>query len=329
MTLPGASARLGAGSDRARPVSALLVDLDRALARRATTGAAGGTSTRRLASGAGWSVADVLCTSGPDDHPFEERHDRVSIAIVAAGSFRYRSAAGRALLTPGALLLGDSGECFECGHEHGRGDRCIAFSFEPEHFARIAADAGARGAGRRLRRPRLPPLRALAPLVARAGAGLLEARAVAWDELAVELAARSVALAAGVPLVAGGLPPGAEARVARAVRRIERDPDREHPLAALAAEARLSPYHFLRTFERVTGVTPHQFVLRTRLRAAALALAAGPAPVLEVAYGAGFGDLSNFNRSFRAEFGASPTAFRRATRPAQRDAGGTTAASRA
>lgn len=310
-------------------MSTLLADLDRALAARAASGAPGGTASRALASGEGWSVADVVCTSGPDDRPFEERHDQVGVAIVVAGSFGYRSAAGRALLAPGAVMLGAPGQCFECGHEHGRGDRCIAFGYQPEYFERIAADAGARAAERRLRHPRLPPLRALAPVVARAGAGLLGSGAAAWDELAVELAARAVALSAGLPLGARGLPPGAEARVARAIRRIERDPDREHPLAALAAEAGLSPFHFLRAFERVAGVTPHQFVLRCRLRAAALALAARPAPVLEVAYDAGFGDLSNFNRSFRAEFGASPTAFRRAVRPAQRDAGGTTPLSRA
>ena len=39
------------------------------------------------------------------------------------------------------------------------------------------------------------------------------------------------------------------------------------------ARGGLSPYHFLRTFQRLTGVTPHQFVLRKRLREAALRLA--------------------------------------------------------
>jgi AraC family transcriptional regulator len=95
------------------------------------------------------------------------------------------------------------------------------------------------------------------------------------------------------------------------VRRIERDPDDELSLGRLAESARLSPYHFLRTFERITGVTPHQFVLRARLRRAATRLATSPEKILDLALESGFGDLSNFNRAFRAEFGVSPRAYRR------------------
>jgi AraC family transcriptional regulator len=78
---------------------------------------------RLLARGDRWTVKDVVCTSGPGDRSFEEQHSQVSIAIVVAGTFQYRSTTGRALMTPGSLLLGNAGHCFECGHEHGRGDR--------------------------------------------------------------------------------------------------------------------------------------------------------------------------------------------------------------
>jgi AraC-like DNA-binding protein len=100
------------------------------------------------------------------------------------------------------------------------------------------------------------------------------------------------------------------ARVTRAVRLVERRPDDALTLGTLATEARLSPYHFLRTFERLTGVTPHQYVLRARLREAATRLAAERGKVLDIALDAGFGDVSNFNRSFRSEFGVSPRAYR-------------------
>jgi len=79
---------------------------------------------------------------------------------------------------------------------------------------------------------------------------------------------------------------------------------------SLAREAALSPFHFLRTFERLTGVTPHQYILRARLREAALRLAAEPAKILDIALDCGFADLSNFNRAFRAEFGVNPRAYR-------------------
>src|ERR1051325_2860086 len=100
-------------------IAAALAD---ALAARARSGAEGGTSDRVLARGEGWSVLDVICTSGPSDRAYEERHSAVSIAIVASGTFGYRTTVGRALLTPGAMLLGTPGRCFECGHAHGEGD---------------------------------------------------------------------------------------------------------------------------------------------------------------------------------------------------------------
>jgi len=87
---------------------------------------------------------------------------------------------------------------------------------------------------------------------------------------------------------------------------------------AIAADARQSAYHYLRIFQQLTGVTPHQFVLRARLRVAALQLLASDAKVIEVALAAGFGDLSNFSAAFRRELGASPRAYRRMARPASR-----------
>ena len=124
-------------------------------------------------------------------------------------------------------------------------------------------------------------------------------------------------MAARAVQVAGGLTPGpgagtsaATARVTRAVRRIERHADDGLTLAHLAREAGLSTYHFLRIFERLTGATPHQYVMRARLREAAVRLTGAAGRVLDVAFDSGFGDLSNFNRAFRAEFGVSPRAYR-------------------
>jgi transcriptional regulator GlxA family with amidase domain len=83
-----------------------------------------------------------------------------------------------------------------------------------------------------------------------------------------------------------------------------------HKLAGLAKMARMSPYHFLRSFKATTGVTPHQWLLRARLGKAAEQLATTILPVTQVALDVGFADLSNFTRSFHAEFGASPRQFR-------------------
>lgn len=292
----------------------IAVELERALARRAVHGAPGRTIPRIIARGDGWTVADVVCTCGPQDHPFEEQHTHYSIAIVIAGSFQYRSPLGRGLMTAGSLMLGNAGQCFECGHEHGHGDRCLAFWYAPEYFERLAADAGTRGIGIDFRVPRLPPIASLTPLVSRAGAGVTGSGAVPWEELGVRLVADAVKLTAGAASDPTGWPLNAAARVTRAVRTIERRPDSALTLASLAREVGLSPYHFLRTFERLTGVTPHQYVLRARLREAAIRLASEPGKVLDLALDCGFGDVSNFNRAFRTEFGMSPRAYQQSVR---------------
>ena len=285
--------------------------LEQALSRRRKDGQAGRTLPRVIAGGCGWAVSDVVCTCGPSDRPYEERHAGYSIAVVLAGSFQYRSAAGNALMTPGSLMLGNQGQCFECGHEHGEGDRCVSFWYAPWHFERLAADAGVRGRVR-FTVPRVPALRPLAPLVARAGLGVAGRAAIPWEELAVTLAAQTITLATGTPMDSRGLPRNAEARVSRAVRIIDGDPHEQLTLGMLAEQAGSSPYHFLRTFERLTGVTPHQYVLRARLRKAAMRLGGGSGRITDVAFDSGFGDVSNFNRAFRGEFGVSPRAFRRA-----------------
>ena len=285
-------------------------DLDRALARRRRLGTPGSTTPQVIAGGEGWTVADVICTSGPDDRPFEEQHSQFAIAVVVAGSFQCRSPLGAALMTPGSLMLGNQGTCFECGHEHGEGDRCLSIWYAPEHFEQIAADAGARGRNPGFKSVRLPPLRSLSPLVARAAAGAVDSTKVPWGELTLMLAVRAMQLASGASSRICNLPLNAEARVTRTIRGIERHLDAGLTLDALARRARLSPYHFLRTFERLTGSTPHQYVLRARLREAARRLTSEPGKVVDIALDCGFRDVSNFNRAFRAEFGASPRSFR-------------------
>jgi AraC family transcriptional regulator len=291
----------------------IAVELDLALARRRELGTPGCTTPRRIASGAGWSVADVVCTCGPRDRPFEEQHARYTIAIVVAGTFQYRSSLGRGLMTPGALMLGNAGQCFECGHEHAEGDRCVSFWYAPDYFERLAADAGARGATVDFTVAYLPPLRALSPLVALAALGSTDVPDTAWEEFGVSLAARVLQIASGAQPGRCRSTPNAEARITEIIRRIDGHPHEALTLRDLACAAGLSRYHFLRTFEYLTGVTPHQYVLRARLREAALHLVADPGTVIDIALDCGFGDISNFNRAFRTEFGVSPSEYRRET----------------
>jgi AraC family transcriptional regulator len=264
-------------------------------------------TTRLLASGRGWTVHDVVCTAGPRDRPFEERHDWVCIAAVIRGTFQYRTGHGSATLAPGALLLGNAGGCFECGHAHGVGDRCLSFHFAPDYFEDIVA--AIRGARPTFAVPRLAPSASLLPLIAAAESGRDDTMAL--EELALELAEVVTANLADAAASASTASRRAERRAGEAVRRLEAEPHERISLAALARDAAMSPYHFLRTFRSVVGTTPHQFLLGLRLRRAAVQLRQSDESVSTVAYDCGFNDLSTFNRRFHRIMGAAPTAYRR------------------
>jgi AraC family transcriptional regulator len=292
----------------------IAADLDRALALRSTHGTPGRTTSRLIARGEGWSVADVVCTHGPQDRPYEECHTHTTIAIVLGGSFQYRCPAGYRLMTPGSLMLGSANRCFQCSHQYGEGDRCLSFWYDAETFERLAADAGAHGRNAGFNVPSLPALRPLSASIAYASAAAVGALDVSWEEVAVTLAVRTIQMTAGVSSEPRAFSVNAEARISRTVRAIDRDPSASLSLNALSREAGLSPYHFLRTFEQFTGLTPHRYVRRSRLRHAATRLLTEPAKVLDVALDCGFGDVSNFNRAFRAEFDVSPRVFRNTSR---------------
>ena len=61
-------------------------------------------------------------------------------------------------------------------------------------------------------------------------------------------------------------------------------------------------------------MTPHQYLIRSRLRRAARLLADDPRPITEIAFAVGFADLSNFVRTFHRAAAVSPRSFRQAAR---------------
>jgi AraC-like DNA-binding protein len=264
-------------------------------------------TTHILAEGPGWQVRDITCDSGPRDKAFEEQHSGVSIAVVTRGSFQYRTRAGSAVLVPGSLLLGNAGACFECGHEHAPGDRCLAFHMTPQCFEETVAATG--GTRTTFDRPALPPLPQLMPVLAAAEAARNAKDGGAFEEIVLRLSGAVASLL--TPARRTAFSARDERRVTLAARRIEAEADCKLSITALAREAAMSPYHFLRTFRQVIGVTPHQYVLRTRLNRAALRLRGGDEPVAAIAFDAGFNDLSTFNRRFRRLMGVTPGVYRK------------------
>ncbi len=277
---------------------------------RESNGPPGAPEARTIAATADWDIAEYTCHCGPGDRAFEEQHGHFTIAAVMQGHFTYRTDNGRGLMQPGALLLGNQGKCFECGHEHGVGDRCIAFHIAPELFDEVAATATG-ALNYKFRRAALPPLPGLLPQVAK-----IESLASQGDAL---LIGESVpTLVASILATASGRLPTRRAPTARDERRVSRvlsylqahAKQEAVGLDELADIAIMSKYHFLRTFLQTVGVTPHQYLLNLRMRGAAVRLATTSEPVTKVALDNGFGDLSTFNDRFRRTFGTNPLAYR-------------------
>jgi AraC family transcriptional regulator len=266
-------------------------------------------AVRCLRRGREWSVSEYLCTAGPGDRPFEERHEDVSIAAVIEGTFTYRTDTGIAMLHSGAFLLGNAAACYECGHGHSTGDRCISFHAAPDYFAEVAASMA--GSGHfRFPAPMLPATPRLLPWFARIEARAAFAQSLDIDETAACVLEAVLGAMSDMAPRPVRLSPRDLRRVGDAVRHIELYATEALDLDTLAGVAIMSKYHFLRTFRHAVGVTPYQFLLGVRMRQAAVRLATSSAAVSTIAFETGFGDLSTFNGRFREMFGMTPTTFR-------------------
>jgi AraC family transcriptional regulator len=264
------------------------------------------TATTLLESG-GLSVIAYHCDEQRGARPFAEEHRRHSLSYVRTGSFGCKTVAGAFELAAGSVLVGHPGDEYTCTHDHAEGDRCFSFQFTPELVE-------AMGAPRTIwRRGSIEPLPELMVLGGLAEAALANETDLGLCEIGLLFASRVF------EVVSDRAPErpvkdGAQCRRAvRAALLIEEHATEPLDLEAAAREAGLSSFHFLRSFAAVFGVTPHQYLLRCRLRRAAELLTDPTRPVTEVASDVGFNDLSNFVRTFRRASGVSPGAFRKAS----------------
>lgn len=106
------------------------------------------------------------------------------------------------------------------------------------------------------------------------------------------------------PALPGFLVQRAQAALARAL-------DQPLEIRTLAAELRLSEFHFSRLFRRAVGMPPAQYRLQCRIRRAQELLRTTTLPIIQIALEVGYATPSHFAARFRRETGVSPSAFRR------------------
>jgi AraC-like DNA-binding protein len=254
------------------------------------------------------SVSDFRCDAGPDDRPFAEQHRCHSISYVRKGSFGLHCRGKSHELVAGSLLIGHPGDEYTCTHEHVCGDECLSFFLSPELVETLGDSSAIWQAGCA---PPLPELVVLGELAQSAADGNSD---IGLDEIGQVLVSRFVEAVSGKPRKAASLAARDRRRAVEAALWIDAHSHRPIGLEDAAGQAGISPFHFLRLFSDTLGVTPHQYLVRSRLRHAARRLADDNSAITDIAYDVGFGDLSNFVRTFHRAAGASPLRFRQASR---------------
>jgi AraC-like DNA-binding protein len=254
------------------------------------------------------TVSEFRCTAVLGEKPYAELHRCHSISYVRKGSFGYCSRGRTHELVTGSVLIGFPDTEFACTHDHVCGDECLSFFFAPDLVETIGLRDEPWQVGAA---PPLPELMVLGELAQAAASGRSD---IGLDEIGQMLASRLIAVASGSQRKQATTTARDRRRAVEAALWIDAHSHDEIALDDAAREAGVSPFHFLRLFSGVLGVTPHQYLVRARLRHAARLLAVDDRDVTDVAYDVGFNDLSNFVRTFHRAAGVSPLKFRQASR---------------
>jgi AraC-like DNA-binding protein len=262
---------------------------------------------RTLFEGSRISVTEFRCTAGPGDRPFAEAFPAHSISYVRKGSFGCNCRGRFHELVTGSILVGYPGDEYVCTHDHVVGDECLSFFLAPE----LVDALGDPAAWRIGSMPPLPELMVLAELAQTAADGSSD---VGLDEVGHLLAARFVEAVSGRKAKKITASLRDRRRAVESALWIDANSHKAITLDDAAEQAGISAFHFLRLFSDVLGVTPHQYLVRSRLRHAARRLADDDSAITDIAYDVGFGDLSNFVRTFHRAAGASPMRFRQASK---------------
>ena len=252
-------------------------------------------------------VSEYRCTATKRDPVFTEQHEKFTIAYVRSGAFGCRTFGASYDLVRGSFLVGAPGAEYTCSHDHVAGDECLAFQIDDA----LVDELGATRAWRSSAVAPLPELMVLGELGQAVALGRGD---LALDEVGLWLAARFARLATDKQKRAPAPTAVDRRRAVQAALWLDARSHEDVDLDACARAAGLSAFHFLRLFANVLGVTPHQYLVRARLGRAARLLADDARSITDVALDVGFGDVSNFVRTFHRAAGVSPRRFRQSAR---------------
>lgn len=232
-------------------------------------------------------------------------HDEYGLGVVLAGAQRSWSGRGMVEAGPGDLITVNPGEVHD-GMAVGESRTWAMLYLDVEKVAAIAGDVHEGRPHEQefehpvLRRPRT------ARRFAAAFAAHAHRNEDAMNEQLILLLAEVLRHPAQKP--ANPVP-----SMARVKARIDDDPAANHPLEELARLSGVGKFATLRGFTRLTGLTPHAYLVQRRLALARTLLRRGLG-LADAGCAAGFADQSHFHRAFVRRYGMTPGVYAAATR---------------
>ncbi|HEY8881751.1 MAG TPA: AraC family transcriptional regulator [Roseateles sp.] len=242
----------------------------------------------------------VEVVAADSTHAFgRHTHDQFGIGLIERGA--QKSASGRGMVEAGAgdMITVNPGEVHDGKPFDANGRRWRMLYLDPARVLDAAQDVLPG-----------PAFEFTAPVIR-------DAELTARFQTLVDAATRGGALrseAALLALIARLLRPLSCERpalvtgVAAARERIDDDPASTPTLAAMATDAGLSRYQFLRAFTRLTGLPPHAYLLQRRVQHARR-LVRGGMGLADAAAASGFADQSHMTRCFVCSLGLTPGAY--------------------
>jgi AraC family transcriptional regulator len=245
------------------------------------------------------SVVDIRCNARVTGY-----HDGLSISFMRKGYLRYRVRGVCHELVTGSVFVGHPGSEYECTHGNNGTGEGLAFRLAPALVDSLDFSSAMWQVSS------LPPSAELMVLGELAQAAVRGRSDMGLDEIGLLFAAKLIAIVSGRKQGAVTATASDRRRAIEAALWIDANCSEPIDLETAASVAGLSNFHFLRIFAKAVGVTPHQYLVRCRLRRAAQMLAESNRPISDIALEVGFTDLSNFVRTFGRAAGVSPRRFR-------------------
>lgn len=266
---------------------------------------------RLVAQTAGVRILDAATSRRPDGRPIHSLHGAACAIIIRKGVLLYTARGCTHLVGPGGIIVGERGEAYRIHLAFGPRVQQTVFRYLDARAdaaeAPSSPDLGGRGS------PVLPPCPRLEALHRLAWKAAVHTES--GNDLATVVRLLSTLIArelAPIRPIAQGRPAHSPAyqRVSKAIHVVHERLRQTLSLVDLAAAAELSEFHFLRVFSAVLGLTPHQYLMRMRVRRALALIVETSLTEAAIAAATGWGSASHLTRTFHRQIGCTPAFFR-------------------